>query len=306
MKPTLRTGIRLSRLIRAYYANTPLKTPDYWNLSRKHFRVQVASGYYVKLNKFRNRLGPKDLQWLLVKYAPFHVYFSVLDWLFPERVGKKYKAHHAVPIGGEYVFDVDNTNVWMPHNNHVKNMICRPCLANSRDITLHILDHILENYSRVKVVFSGRRGFHIHVLDFDFRDWTQANYENPIKSHEAARFKYSLLLAKRCYGFNRAHFIVSTDPMRVVSLPGSLNASSGLICTFIGSRSDLEKTDIHTLLVNADPYWNLVNRNRISEVVSAHPEFVESEYSLGFETAQERAMRILLRAKKRVGEPVSG
>lgn len=211
-----------------------------------------------------------------------------------------------MPIGGEYVFDVDNTNVWMPHNDHVKGMICRSCLANSRDITLHILDHILENYSRVKVVFSGRRGFHIHVLDFDFRDWTENHEHNPVKAHESARFKYSLLLAKRCYGFNRQHFILSTDPMRVVALPGSLNASSGLICMFIGSRMDLEKADIHSLLKKADPYWNLVNRNLAGDFVHAHSEFCESDYSLGFETAQERTMRILRCANNKMREPVSG
>jgi DNA primase catalytic subunit len=31
-------------------------------------------------------------------------------------------------------------------------------------------------------VFSGRRGFHIHVLDFSYKDWTYYNERNPIKA----------------------------------------------------------------------------------------------------------------------------
>ncbi len=44
---------------------------------------------------------------LCVEYAPVHVYFSVLDWLFPERVGRKSKSNKAEPASDEYVFDVD-------------------------------------------------------------------------------------------------------------------------------------------------------------------------------------------------------
>jgi len=95
-----------------------------WNLSRKHFRIVVPNGKFVKLNKFRNRVSVEELRDFCLRYAPVHVYFSVLDWLFPERVGKKYKANRAVPLGGEYLFDVGNHNVWVPHNNHVKGRVC--------------------------------------------------------------------------------------------------------------------------------------------------------------------------------------
>ena len=110
-----------------------------------------------------------------------------------------------------------------------------------------------ENYSKIQIVFSGRRGFHIHVLDFDVRDWTRYDEKNPIKSHEVARFKYSKILASRCYGFNRAHFIVATDPMRVVTVPYSLNAKSGLICIHIGNRKRLEKLTVKEIVEKSLP-----------------------------------------------------
>jgi DNA primase catalytic subunit len=76
-------------------------------LARKHFRVVTQNNRFLKLNKIRNRLSLRELRMLCVEYAPVHVYFSVLDWLFPERVGRKSKANKAEPASGEYVFDVD-------------------------------------------------------------------------------------------------------------------------------------------------------------------------------------------------------
>jgi len=104
-----------------------------FGLRDKDFRIVTPSGRFLKLNKIRNRLNVRELRNLCIRYAPIHVYFSVLDWLFPERVGKKYKANYAVPLGGEYVFDVDSNNVWVPHS-HVKNGICRECLMNSKNL----------------------------------------------------------------------------------------------------------------------------------------------------------------------------
>jgi len=115
-------------------------------------------------------------------------------------------------------------------------------------LTIHICERIEENYSDIQIVFSGRRGFHIHVLDFDLRDWTRYNERDPIKNHEVARFRYSKVLAGQCYGFNRAHFIVASDPMRIVTVPCTLNAEGRLICVHVGSKKDLETLEVEHLL----------------------------------------------------------
>jgi DNA primase catalytic subunit len=208
-----------------------------------------------------------------VKYAPLHVYFSVLDWLFPERVGKKSKAKYAVPIEGEYVVDVDCNNISIPHNHNMMSPICIECLYISKNLTLHICEAIEENYKNIQIVFSGRRGFHIHVLDFNFRDWTHYNPYNPIKSREVARYKYTRHLAFSRYGFNRPHFIVSTDPMRIVSLPNSLNGETGLICLPIGKKRILEKLSIDSLVILTN-YYSVIGR--FSKAFVAHPELCES------------------------------
>lgn len=96
-------------------------------------------------------------------------------------------------------------------------------------------------------------GFHIHVLDFNLTDWTNPNYNNLIKSHEAARFKISKIIALQTYCFDRAHFILSVDPKRVITVPNTLNAESGLVCTYIGDKKDLELQTIQNILVKAQP-----------------------------------------------------
>jgi hypothetical protein len=63
---------------------------------------------------------------------------SVLDWLFPERVGTKHKANYAFPIGGEYVVDVDCDAGWIFHRHNADHLVCTECLEISRQLTLHI------------------------------------------------------------------------------------------------------------------------------------------------------------------------
>jgi hypothetical protein len=65
--------------------------PDCWRICRKHFRAVSSNGRFVKLNKFRSRINMGRLRDLCVKIKPIHLYFSDLDWLFPERVGEKSK-----------------------------------------------------------------------------------------------------------------------------------------------------------------------------------------------------------------------
>jgi DNA primase catalytic subunit len=189
--------------IRRFYMNASLTVHRCWNLSRKHVRIVLRNGRFLKVNRLRNRLHDHDLRHFCITYAPVRVYFSVLDWLFPERVGRKYKARYAVPIGGEYVVDVDSHNVWAPHRHDAWRSVCMECLYISQRLALHICEAIEENYRDLQIVFSGRRGFHIHVLDFNLRDWTYYNDRNPIKSHEVARFKYTRHLAFHRLGFNR-------------------------------------------------------------------------------------------------------
>jgi len=242
-------------LVKRYYevASIPGNLP--WNLSRKHIRIVTRDGRFIKLNTLRNRINSRALWRLCAKYAPTHVYMSVLDYLFPERVGLKSKARYAYPIGGEYVVDVDNYLFrGIDTHEHPRTWICNTCLEIARRYTIRLSELIEENYSNIMIVFSGARGFHIHVLDFKVGDWTFYNEHDPVKSHEVARFRYTLHLSRMLdTRFDEPHFTLSVDPMRVISIPYSLNGSTMLICKPIGSRLDLERKSVTRILDEANP-----------------------------------------------------
>jgi hypothetical protein len=86
---------------------------------------------------------------------------SITDYLFPERVGRKYKAKYAVPMGGEFVVDVDSYLYQRIHRHFMDSQleVCAGYLEISKHLALDICDHIAANYRNVQIVFSGRRGF---------------------------------------------------------------------------------------------------------------------------------------------------
>ena len=240
--------------VSGFYVNSHMTLPGLWNPSRKHVRIQMLNGRFVKLNKFENRLNPRELKEYCVTLQPLHLYFSVLNWLFPERVGKKYKANYAVPVGsGEYVVDIDSHVMWRWHEHYVSRVyhVCQSCLELSRRLTIQACEEIERYYSDIAVVFSGRSGF--HILDFAVADWTRVNYEDLVKLHEAARFKFSKIISLQTYCYDRAHFILSVDPMRVITVPETLNAETGLKCVYVGIRTSLEALIITDLLGRACP-----------------------------------------------------
>jgi len=236
--------------IERFYTDYPLTIPKAWNLSRKHFRVSLGEGRFVKLNRFENRLTAKDLKFYCWKLKPQHVYFSVLNWLFPERVGKKYKARYCVPLNGEYVIDVDSYLIAFRHRHLVEDhwYVCKQCLEMSRWLTMQLCQVIQNYYSDLTIVFSSCQGFHVHVMDFNYHDWAPYREKDPIWCHAASRFKSTKLLQTQTKVFYRSHFTVSVDPMRVVTVPNTLNGKTGLICRYIGSPYVLERLTIPDLL----------------------------------------------------------
>jgi DNA primase catalytic subunit len=195
-------------------------------------------------------LTARDLKFYCWKLKPFHVYFSVLNWLFPERVGKEYKARYCVPLNGEYVIDIDAYLMLFRHKHKVEDhwLVCEECLGMSKRLTLQVCEVIQKYYSKLAVVFSGCQGFHVHVLDFDYHDWVAYRENDPIWCHHAARFKFTKLLQKQTHVFDKRHFTVSVDPMRVVTVPNTVNGKTGLICRFIGSPKNLESLTIPEVL----------------------------------------------------------
>jgi hypothetical protein len=103
----------------------------------------------------------------------------------------------------------------------------------------------------MQTVFSGRRGYHIHVVNFDYRDWAKPNTNYPMRAMSNARYKYALKVLH--HDWEHHYFIVSVDPIRLGTIPNTLNYETELICLHLGNPYDLASLEMHSLLKQADP-----------------------------------------------------
>ena len=214
--------------------------------------MRTLDGSFISLNKMRSRLGFSSLRKLCIDLAPRNVYMSVLNWQMPERVAEKRASAYAYPISGEYVVDIDSYLNYRRHTHrNTEEGVCEGCIEGSKQLTERLLDKIGENYRDIRVVFSGKSGFHIHVLDFELRDWAGYDEKNPLKSHEVARLRYTKLLNGSVGGFDRHHFILSADVMRVITFPESLNGETGLVCSYLGTPTEFSHLKVCEILEQA-------------------------------------------------------
>jgi DNA primase catalytic subunit len=151
------------------------------------------------------------------------------------------------------VIDIDAYMNYLPHSHRERNNeSCKGCLENAKQLTIKILNLLEYNYSDIRIVFSGRAGFHIHVIDFRIDDWTKVNEKNLLKSHEVARFKYVSMLAEEApKAFDKSHFVLSCDTQRVMSMPESLNAKTGLLGSYLGDSDEFRYLTIDDILRKA-------------------------------------------------------
>ena len=90
------------------------------------------------------------------------------------------------------------------------------------------------------------------MFDFNVEDWTHRDPRNMIKSHEVARFKYTGYLSNLVpKAFDESHFTLSVDPMRVMSVPDSLNGLTGVSCSYLGDSREFKRLSVEEILRKA-------------------------------------------------------
>lgn len=71
-----------------------------------------------------------------------------------------------------------------------------------------------------------------------------------MKAMASARYKYASNVLPGTV-WDTSHFIVSVDPMRVITVPNTLNLDTGLICLHISGPKELDDTSISLMLEHA-------------------------------------------------------
>ena len=216
------------RWIRAYYRSAPpasITLPP--ESSRRQFRLAVrkATGklVFVKVQD-RVRTGQALLPHL-ARAAPHHGYFTTSTWLDPQRLGPKdlakakrggYQVAHNVFLNQGLYFDID----------------LKASLAEAARHLLRLRDllHAEWGFTEFKAVYSGSKGFHLYVLDFDIKDFVPAVEADPRKredQHPVVKARFTDAAVKAGIAVDVA---VTLDPRRILRVPGSVHGKTLNLC----------------------------------------------------------------------------
>ncbi|MCC6051135.1 MAG: hypothetical protein LM580_10530 [Thermofilum sp.] len=225
------------------------------NLRWRHVRLLTASGWVKVKRRVRS---VEDLH----GFSYVKAYCSLARYLFPWRVGPIYRLHRAYPLGTEFGIDVDGYMARLPLRRLVRASFFEDGVEHARLLALEALDAVRANYSRVRAVFTGRRGYQIWVLDFEWRDWVGSeprNLRDVVKLMALAKARYADILASQLAWIDRAHYNVMRDLTRVFALPGTVNRATGLAVVEVDlERPALEHIALAARLAARE--WGLLRR----------------------------------------------
>ena len=141
-----------------------------------HFRYKLAERGEKKLawalNQTDKRIRDGNELWreilhrVMPKVTPIRVYWSVNQWLSPKDL--YFARRPNTLIKERVVFDIDGDQIHSPFFPCLINDqgMCEYCFRFAKQHTQRLIEFLNENgLYKLRVVFSGWRGFHVYVLD---------------------------------------------------------------------------------------------------------------------------------------------
>jgi DNA primase catalytic subunit len=172
------------------------------------------------------------LETVILKNTPKNVFFTPVKWLDPINVRRKRDNQvKDYMLSSPLYFDVDYD--WSIGKG----------LEEAKEMTKTLI-FILEAESGRKpdwIVFSGRRGFHIYYWDWDDILCNSSSADSRIISFRKSRETILSKLQNKGVIVDR---LVTSDPWRVMRVPGTLHGETGLIAKMFTDIEDfsIEKT----------------------------------------------------------------
>jgi hypothetical protein len=226
------------------------------DLRWRHVRLMTGRGW-VKV--WRRVRSVEDLRGCSYVKA----YASLARYLFPERVGPIYRLHRAYPIATDFGIDVDGYMACLPLRRLVRASFFEDEVEHARLLALEALGAVRQNYSEVKAVFTGRRGYQLWIFDFDWRDWVQREprtLRDTVWLMALGKARYARVVAAQLSWLDEAHLEVMEDLTRLFALPGTVDRRTGLAVVEV----DLERPAVEHLALAArlaaGREWGLLRR----------------------------------------------
>ncbi len=146
-------------LFKSYYKNAEFNVVE---IEKREFGFQFFDKEGMMRHiAFRNT---GELKEFLKTHVPAHAYYSTALYenpAYPEMDGKGWQ-------GADLVFDIDGDHLETPSCKDVELMTLE-CLNDALEEADNLLNVISDDFgiplSRVKIIFSGHRGFHVHIED---------------------------------------------------------------------------------------------------------------------------------------------
>jgi len=183
-------------LFKNYYKNLKIEELKILDISKREFAF-----WDFKENKMHRHISFKDefdLKENLVKQVPRHVYYSISTYEYPSFPNMEMKRI----INTNLVFDIDIDHVYTPCKEihdfwtcrncgkgeigyaisckfcgspsiEKQSFVCNECLEIAKNEVIKLIeDFLISDFGieeeKIRIVFSGNRGYHIHVYDEDF------------------------------------------------------------------------------------------------------------------------------------------
>jgi DNA primase catalytic subunit len=183
----------------------------------------------LSFSKVDDRIrAPPDLLRHLQRAAPHHAYFTTSTWLDPQRLGPRdfrkakragYQVAHNVFLNQGLYFDIDVEGDLPTAARHL--LLLRDLLKGRW------------GFEDFRAVYSGSKGFHLYVEDFDIRDFVAALEADPRKredQHPVVKAKFTEAALKAGIAVDVA---VTLDPRRILRVPGTVHGKTLNLCEVV-------------------------------------------------------------------------
>jgi DNA primase catalytic subunit len=226
-----------------YYVLNPVYEPP--RIDYREFAF-IKNGHFFRHRAFWNI---RDLRTFLVSFAPEEVFFSGAYYQHPSIVPMDEKKKYRV--GADLIFDIDC------------DMLPMQTTEEAYFYALKLLDIVryVYGFKEVLLAFSGRRGYHVHIQDF----------EAIRLSHEARREIVDCLTVNPDSPyFVPIDAVVTGDIARLIRLPGSLYVRDGFVgvCRLL-EIPQIELIDnLSTITLSSPSYYQpIISHTQVSEAL---------------------------------------
>jgi len=142
---------------RKYYTDSPPPPPD--RFGRREFGFMFFDKTFVQRHLSFSKAS--DLNSFLREQVPAHVYYSSAYYELPAAATMEEKKW----LGADLIFDLDADHIKGAEGLSYTDMLAKVKSEMTRLLDDFILGDLGFNPDEIKVVFSGGRGYHVHVSD---------------------------------------------------------------------------------------------------------------------------------------------